>query len=266
MSRTQRSGPAAVPADIHDLDEQAFLEEVHSFDFWFAAVEGYLTGLTHGHRFDTAEEPMSELDRERLITVLCNYCVGETAALEGASGLIAIAPNRLTKIFLSTQVVDEGRHLEVFQHRLRDLGVTAPEAEVERRASSSLLLFRRRLLELVASKDWEAALFAQNVILEALEFAVFHSHSQTADPITREILQGVVKDERRHIGFGENELGRRMRSAPHIRARIGHVKKELDHLVLDTLAETVRHIGVARDEEERLSRAYLESVERLGFS
>lgn len=266
MSRPHKSGSSALPADIHDLDEQAFLEEVHSFDFWFAAVEGYLTGLTHGHRPETAEEPMSELDRERLITVLCNYCVGETAALEGASGLIAIAPNRLTKIFLSTQVADEGRHLEVFQQRLRDLGVTAPEAEVERRASASLLLFRRRLLELVASKDWEAALFAQNVILEALEFAVFHSHSQTADAITREVLLGVVKDERRHIGFGENELGRRLRSAPHIRARIDHVKKELDHLVLDTLAETVRHIGVARDEEERLSRAYLESVERLGFS
>jgi len=247
------------------LDEEAFLEEVHSFDFWFEAVEGYLGGLVHGHHADAVEAPMAEPDRERLISVLCNYCVGETAALEGASGLIAIAPNRLTKVFLSTQVVDEGRHLEVFLHRLRDLGVADPEREVERRASPSLQLFRRRLLELVASKDWEAAIFAQNVILEALEYAVFHSHAQNADAITREVLNGVLKDERRHIGFGENELGRRLRSAPHIRARIGQVKKELDHLVLDTLAETVRHIGVERHEEDRLGRAYLESVERLGF-
>jgi hypothetical protein len=162
-------------------------------------------------------------------------------------------------------VADEGRHLEVFLHRLRDLGVTHPEAEVERRASRSLQLFKRRLLELVASKDGEAAIFAQNVILEALEFAVFHSHAQTADPITREVLLGVVKDERRHIGFGENELGRRLASAPHIRARIGQVKKELDHLVLDTLEETMKHIDSARDERDRLGRAYLESVERLGF-
>ena len=29
------------PADIHDLDPQGFLEEVHSFEFWFQAVEGY---------------------------------------------------------------------------------------------------------------------------------------------------------------------------------------------------------------------------------
>jgi hypothetical protein len=259
-----RSTPTP-PTDIHDLDPQEFLEEVHSFEFWFQAVEGYLSGLTYGHKPDTRDAPLAEIDRDRLITVLCNYCVGETAALEGASGLIAIAPNRLAKVFLSTQVADEGRHLEVFLHRLRDLGVTHPEAEVERRASRSLQLFKRRLLELVASKDGEAAIFAQNVILEALEFAVFHSHAQTADPITREVLLGVVKDERRHIGFGENELGRRLASAPHIRARIGQVKKELDHLVLDTLEETMKHIDSARDERDRLGRAYLESVERLGF-
>lgn len=255
----------STPADIHDLDPQAFLEEVHSFEFWFQAVEGYLSGLTYGHKPETDDPPLGELDRDRLVTVLCNYCVGETAALEGASGLIAIAPNRLAKVFLSTQVADEGRHLEVLLHRMRDLGVAEPDVEVERRASRSLLLFKRRLLELVASKDWEAAIFAQNVILEALEFAVFHSHAQTADPVTREVLLGIVKDERRHIGFGENELGRRLASAPHMRARLGQVKKELDHLVLDTLQETMQHIGLPRDEHDRLGRSYLESVERLGF-
>jgi hypothetical protein len=260
-----KAAPPATPVDVHDLDPATFYEEVHSFEFWFQAVEGYLSGSTWGHRPETAEVEFSSLERERLVTVLCNYCVGETAALEGASGLIAIAPNRLVKVFLATQVADEGRHLEVFHRRMRDLGVGDPEAEVERRAARSLLLFKRRLLELVAGKDWEAAIFAQNVILESLELAVFHSHAQTADPITGEILKGVIKDERRHIGFGENELGRRLASAPHIRARIGQIKREMDHLVLDTLEETTRNIGLERDEQTRLGRIYLESVERLGF-
>ena len=252
--------------DVHDLDPETFYEEVHSFEFWFHAVEGYLSGLEWGHRPETPEPPLTGPERERLITVLCNYCVGETAALEGASGLIAIAPNRLAKVFLATQVADEGRHLEVFYRRMRSLGVADPEAEVARRATRSLLLFKRRLLELVAGKDWEAALFAQNVILESLEFAVFHDHTRTADPLTAEILRGIIKDERRHIGFGENELGRRLATAPHIRARIGQIKRELDHLVLDALEETARHIGVDRPEHERVGRAYLESVERLGFA
>ena len=247
------------------MPEHEFFEHVHSFEFWFQAIEGYLGGRPYGHRPNAVDAAPTGVDRERLIGALCNYCVGETAALEGASGLIAIAPNRMAKIFLATQVADEGRHLEVLLHRLRDLGVAEPEAEVERRASRSLLEFKRRLLELVSSRDWEAAIFAQNVILEALEFTVFQNHARDADPITQEVLFGIVKDERRHIGFGENERGRRLQAAPHIRPRVTQLKKELDHLVLDALADSVEDLGVAKLERDRLARAYLASVERLGL-
>ena len=252
--------------DIHSLSPERFLEEVHSFEFWFQAVEGYLSGTRYGRKPGTIEGPLSESERDRLVTVLCNYCVGETAALEASSGLVAIAPNRLTKVFLSTQVADEGRHLEVLLHRLQELGVADPEREIERRASRSLVAFKRRLLDLVAGKDWEAAIFAQNVILEALEFTVFQTHAETADPVTRDLLQGIVKDERRHIGFGENELGRRLRSAPHTRARLAEVKKELDHFVLECFEETLRSLEVPVIERPALGRDYLQAVARLGFA
>ena len=252
--------------NVHDLEPSAFLEEVHSFEFWFQAVEGYLSGLTFGHRPSLEEEPMSEPDRDHLVSVLCNYCVGETAALEASSGLIAIAPNRLAKVFLATQVADEGRHLEVLLHRLRDLGVGDPEAEVEKRASPGIVTFKRRLLELVAGKDWESAIFAQNVILESLEFVVFRRHAENADRVTAEVLDGIVKDERRHIGFGENELGRRLRTAPAKRVRIREFRQELDSLVLDTLRDTVRHLGLDRAEEQDLGRMYTEAVTRLGLA
>ncbi len=255
--------PASGP-EVHDLDQNTFLEEVHSFEFWFQAVEGYLSGTSYGHAAVADEETLDAAERERLLTVLSNYCVGETAALEGASGLVAFAPNRQTKVFLSTQVADEGRHLEVFLHRMRELGAEDPEAEVERRASPALKLFRTRLLELVASKDWDAALFAQNVILESLEFVVFHTHMQDADTVTAQVLDGVVKDERRHMGFGENEIGRRLAQAPHRRARIAELRRSMDHLVLDMLAETAVQLGIERSEQDKLGRHYLETVERLG--
>ena len=82
------------PEELHDLEPGAFYERVHSFEFWFQAVQGYLQGTHFGHAPDTEETLASGEDRERLVTVLCNYCVGETAALEGAGGLIEIAPNR----------------------------------------------------------------------------------------------------------------------------------------------------------------------------
>lgn len=250
----------------HRLEPEEFLEEVHSFEFWFQAVTGYLTGRPYGHRPDTAAPPPDPRERERLLTVLSSYCVGETAALEGASGLVAIAPSRQAKIFLSTQAVDEGRHLEVLLHRMRELGCARPEEEVERRASQTLFTFKRRLLELVASRDWEAAIFAQNVILEAMEFVVFQTHARQADPVTREVLEGIVRDERRHIGFGENELGRRLREAPHARARLAQVRRELDPLVLASFEETLAEIGTPRAERPELGRNYLAAVARLGFT
>jgi hypothetical protein len=84
--------------------------------------------------------------------------------------------------------------------------------------------------------------------------------------VTREVLNGIIKDERRHMGFGENELGRRLAGAPHVRARLQRVRQELDHLVIDSLEEAMNTIAVPAEERRRLGQAYLEAVERLGFA
>jgi 1,2-phenylacetyl-CoA epoxidase catalytic subunit len=266
LTRTNGHDRAA-PLELHALSHAAFLAEVHSFEFWFQSVQGYLAGTRWGHEpAPSAADAPTGAERDRLVTILCSYCVGETAALEAASGLVGFAPNRQVQIFLATQVADEARHTEVLLHRMRELGVADPEAEIALRASPSLQRFKRRLLELVAGRDWEAALFAQNVILEAMEFTVFQTHAQRADAVTAEVLRGIVKDERRHIGFGENELGRCLRTAPHVRARLGEVKKELDPLVLECFDETLRALDVPASERPSLGRDYLAAVARLGFA
>lgn len=252
--------------DPHALSPERFRERVQSFEFWFASVQGYLEGREYGHRPGTAEAPLASDERERLIGALCHYCVGETAALEGAGGLVRLAPNREAKIFLATQTVDEARHLEVLSHRLRELGVEDVEAEVARRASPKLQDFRRRLLGYVQGGDFTAALYAQNVILEAMEFAVFHHHASVADPITREVLLGIVADERRHIGFGENELGRLLRADRSAGARLREVRREMDGLVLESLADAMAGLGLPASERTELGRHYLGAVARLGFA
>ena len=72
-------------AEPHELPEADFLSEVHSFDFWFQAVEGYLLDTEHGRDAALTDAPMEEVQRENLISTLCNYCVGETAALEASN-------------------------------------------------------------------------------------------------------------------------------------------------------------------------------------
>ena len=251
--------------EIHSRDHDAFLKEVHSFEFWFQSVEGYLVKHPYGVDPHSPIPELGESEKEALIATLSTYCVGEVAALDGASGMIGFAPSRQAKIFLATQVVDEARHLEVMLHRLGELGVADAEGEFEARANRKLLAFRRRLAEIVEAKDWEASVFAQNVVLESMEFAAFHSHMQSADPRTAEMLAGVLKDERRHMGFGENDLGRNLARAPHARVRLQKLKKELDALVLATFEDSQEALGVPTSERLGVGRLYLDTVARLGF-
>lgn len=241
----------------------------YSIQHWLeSAPQGYLMGTEFGHPPGEKEPEgllLEDALREQAIRTTVQLVVGERCALEGAGGLIQIAPNRATKVFLATQTVDEARHLEVLTHRLRELGVSQPDAEIASRAGRNLLEFKRKLLQLVRGRDWVAAVFAQNVILEAMEFSVFHQHSQRADPRTREVLIGIIKDERRHIGFGENELGRRLHELPLLRERLVAVREELDPLVLRSFEETMDAIGTPRGERADLGRSYLAAVERLGF-
>ncbi len=254
-----------VPAEPHELDEDDFINEVQSFSFWFEAVEGYLTERPYGYDPDLEPDQLDESRREAIITTLCNYCVGESAALEASSGMVRLAPNHPAQIFMATQVVDEARHLEVFLHRLAELGVDDPRAEIERRANPSIVVFKQRLLELVDSADWDAAVFAQNVILETMEFTVFRHHARTADSITKAVLEGVISDERRHLGFGENDLGRRLARDQSIRPRLDAIKGELDALVLGSFDAAFDDLGLRRADRPNLGRDYLDAVERLGL-
>jgi len=251
--------------EIHARNHETFLREVHSFEFWFQSVEGYLVEHPYGVDPNAPIPELEDSEKASLIVTLSTYCVGEVAALDGASGMIGFAPSRQAKIFLATQVVDEARHLEVMLHRLAELGVADAEAEFEARGNRNLLAFRKRLGEFVEAKDWQASVFAQNVILESMEFAAFHSHMQRADARTAEMLAGVLKDERRHMGFGENDLGRHLARAPHDRTRLREIKKELDALVLATFEDSQRILGTPASERSEIGRLYLETVARLGF-
>lgn len=253
-------------AEPHLLDEDEFLREVHSFDFWFEAVSGYLEDRPFGHDPDLVDGREDPAERDRLITTLCNYCVGESAALEASSGLVRMAPNHHSRIFLATQVADEARHVEVFLHRLEDLGVEDPEAEVAARANPELTEFRRRLLELVDRGDWNAAVFAQNVLLESMEDTVFRFHRMVTDPVTAQVLEGVLADERRHLGFGENDLGRRLAGDGDLRRHLAGVRTELDPLVLGSFEAVYRDLGLSGQDHPDLGRDYLDAVERLGLT
>lgn len=255
--------PSIEIAELHDASPEEFRRKVRSFAFWLDAVRDYLPS-EDGVELPTDDVPLA--DRDTLLTVLSSYVVGETMALEGAGALIPNAPNREAKIFLATQAVDEARHLEILTQRMRELGAVDIDRELDARVNPFLLEFRDRLRGLCDAGRFEHALFAQNVVLEAMEFAAFQYHMQRADARTRQMLDGIVKDERRHIGFGENELGRALRQDVNLKSDLKRLRMELDYLVLGSFEHTLSELRVPDDERPVLKRSYLDAVERLGLA
>ena len=78
------------------------------------------------------------------------------------------------------------------------------------------------------------------------------------------MLEGVLKDERRHIGFGENALGRRLQTAPELRLKLRRIREELDRLVLASFEETATTLGIPTAERTRMGATYLDATARLG--
>jgi hypothetical protein len=103
------------------------------------------------------------------------------------------------------------------------------------------------------------------VLLETMEYTVFRNHAQNADPITAELLEGVISDERRHLGFGENDIGRHLAADPSDRDRLTEVRRELDPLVLGVFDGVLDDLSVPGVDRPRLGRDYLDAVERLGL-
>lgn len=68
------------------------------------------------------------------------------------------------------------------------------------------------------------------------------------------------------MGFGENEVGRRLRHDPTLRRRLSSLKRELDQLVMRIFEETLDQIGASGQQRPDLGGDYLQTLQRMGIS
>lgn len=161
----------------------------YSIQSWLeSAPQGYLENTEFGHGHDEVEPEIllqSEVLREETIKATVQLVVGERCALAASSGLINAAPDEASKRFLATQTLDEARHVEVFTHRLYDLGVKKNELEsvIKQYANPNLVKFAEVLLEKVDKKDFIAGVVGQNIVLEGMAFSVFEMMYAMNEPI-----------------------------------------------------------------------------------
>ena len=235
----------------------------YSIQSWLESCpQGYLANTEYGHR-PGAREPEELLGNEVLyvetVRSTVQLVVGERCALAASSGLINAAPDEASKRFLATQTLDEARHVEIFTHRLYDLGVRKEhlESTISHYANPNLIRFAELLLEKVDKKDFVAGVVGQNIVLEGMAFSVFEmlrALNQDINPKFAQTLTGTIADERRHVGFGENRIGSLIAEHPEKKAAVERLQKEMSYYMLATFADAFRN-NAAAAEFKRLEHA-----------
>jgi len=149
-----------------------------------------------------------KLDRSTALAyradVISQFWYGEQGALAVCAQLIPLVPDMSAKLYLSSQVIDEARHTEVFGRYLNLIGGPT-------RINPYL---ERLLLDLLDAPGVEEKLVGMQVLAEGLALDSFNSMMDTtSDALLRDILERVTQDESRHLGFGVLYLKRRIAEA-----------------------------------------------------
>ncbi len=244
--------------------------EGYDIQYWLeSAPQGYLKSTQYGHA-PGAREPAVLLEdpvlRDQAISLTVQLVMGERCALAASSGLVNAAPDEGSRRFLATQTLDEARHVEIFTHRLFDLGVKANELEdvLRERANPNLVKFAELLLDKVERKDFVAGVVGQNVILEGMAFHVFemlHAGNREPNPKFAQTLAGTIADERRHVGFGENRIGSLIREHPERKADVEKLQREMSYWMLATFGSQLRQGPSPEEVQRRLAARGVTSAE-----
>jgi hypothetical protein len=230
----------------------------YSIQNWLESCpQGYLEGTVYGHgpgEHEIALLKTNAVLHEDAIRTTVQLVVGERCALAASSGLINSAPDEASKRFLATQTLDEARHVEIFTHRLYDLGVGKDDLErtIQQYANPNLVKFAGVLLEKVDKKDFIAGVVGQNIVLEGMAFSVFemmYAMNQEMNPKFAHTLSGTIADERRHVGFGENRIGSLIKEHPERRADIERMQKDMSYFMLATFADAFRNTETVAEME-----------------
>ncbi len=125
---------------------------------------------------------------------MSQFLHGEQGALLVSSQLVSCAPTYDGKLYAASQTFDEARHVEVFARYLRDkVGVMYPVNKH----------LKALLDKILTDPRWDLKFIGMQLIIESLALAAFHvQHAMAAEPLLRDILGLVIRDEARHVAFG----------------------------------------------------------------
>jgi hypothetical protein len=189
---------------LHDLYEKAKRDQWNgttqlAWDTQVDPERGILPDMTNPLLGYAPYERLNQREKDHLrhgqvALQLSQFLHGEQGALIVASQLVGAVPWIEAKYYASTQTMDEARHVEVFGRYLRD------KLEWQWPINASL----KELLDAtIKDSRWDFKYLGMQIIIEGLAMAAFGNLYQiTQEPLLKELVRYVMKDESRHVAFG----------------------------------------------------------------
>jgi hypothetical protein len=125
---------------------------------------------------------------------LSQFLHGEQGALLCTAKIVETVPWYDAKLYASTQVMDEARHVEVFARYLD-----------EKMGGGYQVNAHLRLLldDIINDARWDMTYLGMQIMVEGLALAAFGFMQQmTEEPLLKKLLRYVMSDEARHVAFG----------------------------------------------------------------
>lgn len=201
------------------VDKQAFSETFSLAGLPVSETEFWKT---------LSPETQWNVARRSACFMLSNFLHGEQGALMVAGQLVNAVPHMDGKFYAATQTLDEARHVEVFAAYVKLLDEVAP-------ISPGL---KQLLDNVLAAEDWKLKAVGMQVVAEGLALYSFRDmRNATREPLLKQLLTYVARDEARHTGYGIKYLNR---VVPEIdddeKARIEDFAFEAARLLIDSRA------------------------------
>ena len=126
--------------------------------------------------------------------LLSQFLHGEQGALICTAKIVETVPWYDAKMYASTQVMDEARHVEVFARYLKEKCGGEYQVNVH---------LRTLLDDIVQDSRWDMTYLGMQIMVEGLALAAFGAmHQTTGEPLLKQLLRYVMSDEARHVAFG----------------------------------------------------------------
>ncbi|MCP5207300.1 MAG: ferritin-like domain-containing protein [Hahellaceae bacterium] len=125
---------------------------------------------------------------------LSQFMHGEQGALYASAQVTECVKWMDGKLYGATQVMDEGRHLEVF---LRYLDT---KLEKTYQINDNLFVI---IDDLLTDSRWDIKFLGMQIMIEGLALGAFSTlHNNTQEPLLKNLLRYVIQDEARHVHYG----------------------------------------------------------------